>query len=212
MNNPFKEKAYELKCKTVMKGIKKRNMNPYYCSTKEEAADLVMQMIGENDVVSWGGSVTIDELGVKEKIVEKGIKVIDRDSAPTIEENFQRRREGLLADVYLTSANAVTTDGELVNIDGLGNRVAAMAYGPNKVIFVVGANKICFDVDSAFKRIRTAACPENAQRTNQKTPCRVTGKCANCIDGTMCGVFQVIRHSQLPDRIHVIMVAEDLGY
>ncbi|MEE3362589.1 MAG: lactate utilization protein [Anaerovoracaceae bacterium] len=208
----YRKQAYEVKCKTVMKALERNNMNPHFCSTKEEAADLVMSMIGENDVVSWGGSVTIDELGVKERLGEKGIKVIDRDAAPTLEENFRLRREGLLSDVYLTSTNAITYDGELLNIDGLGNRVAAMAYGPSKVIFVVGANKICPDLDYAYKRVKVDACPENAIRTNNNTPCRVTGKCANCLDGTICGVIQVIRHSGTPDRIHVIMVADDLGF
>ena len=169
----FRKNAYEVKCRTVMKALERNNMNPHFCSTREEAADLVMSMIGENDVVSWGGSVTVDQLGVKQRLAEKGIKTIDRDSGKTLEENFALRREGLMSDVYLTGTNAITYDGELVNIDGIGNRVAAMAYGPNKVIFVVGANKICPDIDYAFKRVKNDVCPENSYRMNKDTPCRV---------------------------------------
>lgn len=211
--NEFKKEANRTKCQTVMKALEKNNMKPYFCETKAEAADLVMSLIDDDAVVSWGGSYTIDELGVKDRIKAKGNKVIDRDEAPTFEENFQKRRESLLSDIFLTSANAITFDGTLVNIDNLGNRVAAMAFGPKKVVFVISANKICRDIDTAFKRVRTVTCPENAIRTDRETPCRITGKCAECRSkSTMCSVMQIIRQNPNDDRIHVILVSEDLGF
>lgn len=214
MNN-VKKRAYKTKCETVIKALEKSNMKAYYCADAREAREKVLSMINQDDVVSWGGSITLDEIEVKEKITELGIKFIDRDTAASPEENIERRRQGLLADVFITGSNAVTLGGELVNIDGAGNRVAAMAYGPKKVIFVVGANKICTDIDSALKRIRLDACVENAEKMGVDTPCRVTGKCANCRipDTTICGVIEILRFNRNdPDRIHVIMVGEDLGF
>lgn len=203
------KKANKVKAETVIKNLEKRNMKGYYCETVEEARNLVLSMINDDDVVSWGGSVTIDQLEVKPHLK----KVIDREAAPP-EDFIKVRREALLCDVFLTSTNAVTYDGELVNIDGMGNRVAAMCFGPNKVIVVAGVNKIAKDEKDAISRIKTEACPANCIRLSKNTPCAATGQCANCLKTgeTICSYTVTTRFSGIPDRIHVILVNENLGY
>lgn len=201
--------ANKVKIETIIKNLEKRNMKGYYCETAEEAKAKALSLIGDEDVVSWGGSETVVELGIKSALK----KVIDRDAAAP--EDFMKvRREALLCDVFLTSTNAITMDGELVNIDGTGNRVAAMCFGPNRVIVIAGVNKIVRDEESAIKRIKTEACPPNCIRLNRDTPCARTGKCGNCLpkDQSICSYTVTTRMSGIPDRIHVILVNENLGF
>lgn len=208
MNKNVKE-ANKKKIEYVIKNLEKRNITGYYCENVEEANRKILSLIGEEDVVSWGGSATLDQLGIKEKLTN----VIDATKAPA-EKAYEERRKTLMADVYLTGTNAVTMDGELVNIDGTGNRVAAMCFGPKKVIVVAGVNKIAEDEASALARIRTEACPANGIRLGKKTPCAVTGKCGHCLTTgqTMCSYTVTTRFSGIPDRICVVLINDVLGY
>lgn len=203
------KKANKVKIDTVIKNLEKRNMAGYYCETKEEAADLVLSLIRDEDVVSWGGSETLDEMGIKGRLKN----VIDRDAAAP--EDFMKvRREALLCDVFLTSTNAITMDGELINIDGTGNRVAAMCFGPDRVIVIAGVNKIAQDEAAAMARIKTDACTANSIRFGKKTPCALTGKCGNCLvpGETICSYTVTTRFSGIPGRISVVLVNEILGF
>ena len=203
------KKAGKVKIDTIISNLEKRNMKGYYCETIDEARELALSMISDDDVVSWGGSETVDQLGIKAHLKN----VIDRDAAPP-EDFIKVRREALLADVFLTSTNAITMDGELVNIDGMGNRVAAMCFGPNKVIVFAGVNKIVKDEEAAIARIKTEACPPNCIRLNKTTPCALTGKCGDCKTPgqTICSYTVTTRFSGMPDRIHVILINESLGF
>lgn len=203
------KRANKIKIGTIIENLEKRNMKGYYCQDAGEAKELALSLIGEDDVVAWGGSVTVDQIGIRSELKN----VIDRDAAPP-EDFIKVRRDALLSDVFLTSTNAITMDGELVNIDGMGNRVAAMCFGPGKVIVIAGANKIVRDEEAAIARIKTEACPPNCVRLLKKTPCAATGKCGDCkIPGqTICSYTVTTRFSAIPDRIHVILVNENLGF
>jgi hypothetical protein len=203
------KRANKIKIGTIIENLEKRNMKGYYCQDAGEAKELALSLIGEDDVVAWGGSVTVDQIGIRSELKN----VIDRDAAPP-EDFIKVRRDALLSDVFLTSTNAITMDGELVNIDGMGNRVAAMCFGPGKVIVIAGANKIVRDEEAAIARIKTDACPPNCVRLLKKTPCAATGKCGDCkIPGqTICSYTVTTRFSAIPDRIHVILVNEKLGF
>lgn len=209
----FIKDGYKVKSETIIKNLQKRNMEGYYFDSKEEAIEKVMSMIKQEDVVSWGGSYTIDQLGIKTLLEEKQITVIDRDKAKSPEENVKLRKQSLTADVYLTSTNALTMDGELLNIDGSGNRLAAYCYGPDSVIVVAGMNKVVTDLDMALSKARLDATVPNAVRLNCQTPCRITGKCTECtMKDTLCGQILVTRYAKPQNRIKVILVGENLGF
>ncbi len=209
----FIKESYKVKSATIIKNLQKRNMEGYYFDSKEEAVEKVMSLIKENDVVSWGGTVTIDELGLKKTLNENNIQVIDRDKATTPEERKALMKKALTSDVFLASTNAITMDGELVNIDGVGNRLAAFCYGPDSVIVVVGMNKVVKDRDSAMNRIRIEACVPNAIRINANTPCSITGICNECTSNdTMCSQILVTRYCKPKNRIKVILVGANLGF
>ncbi len=204
------EKRNELIAQKTIKGLKSRNMTGYYAANKEEALKLALELIPEGSDVTMGGGESIVELGLVDALKEGNYNFIDRFA-------FDSPRDGMLkaydADVFLSSANAMTDDGVLVNIDGNANRVSAIAYGPKKVIFVVSIDKICPDVDSAMKRARNVAAPANAQRVGVDTPCTKLGACVNCKSpSTICSQFLITRFSKPEDRIHVILVNEALGF
>ncbi len=201
--------ANKKKIERIIKNLEKRNMEGYYCETMQEAREKILSLIEEEHVVSWGGSATLDQIGIKEQLK----KVIDATKAPP-EKAYEERRKTLTADVYLTSTNAITLEGELVNIDGTGNRVAAMCFGPGKVIVVAGANKIAQDETAALSRIHTDACPPNCIRLGKHTPCAATGKCGDCLKPgqTICSYTVTTRFSPVSGRIHVILVNDTLGY
>lgn len=203
------KEANKRKIELLIRNLKKRNMIGYYCETAEDARRQIRAMIRDEDVVSWGGSATLDQIGIKKDLSN----VIDAMAAPP-ERAYEERRKTLTADVYLTSTNAITMDGELVNIDGVGNRVAAMCFGPNKVIVVAGANKIAENEEAAIARIKTDACPPNCIRLDKQTPCALTGKCGQCLTPgqTICSYTVTTRFNSIPDRVHVILVNEVLGY
>ncbi|WMJ76801.1 MULTISPECIES: lactate utilization protein [unclassified Sedimentibacter] len=209
----FVKEAYKVKSETIIKNLKKRFMDGYYADTKEEAVKLVMSLIGHDDIVSWGGSLTIDELGVKKLLEKKGISVIDREKAKSPEERVKFMKQALTANVFLTSTNAITMDGELMNVDGNGNRVAAYCYGPDSVIVVAGMNKVVPKLDYALAKLRTDATVPNAVRFNAQTPCRFTGKCSECTTkDTLCSQILITRFCKPQNRIKVILVGEHLGF
>ncbi|WP_312813095.1 lactate utilization protein [Sedimentibacter sp.] len=209
----FTREGYKVKASTIIKNLQKRFMEGYYVDTKEEAIEKVMSLIKQEDVVGWGGTYTIDELGIKKLLEEKKISVIDRDKAKSPEERVKLMKQALTSDVFLMSANAVTMDGELVNIDGNGNRVAALCYGPDSVIVVAGMNKVVTESDMAVRKIRLDATVPNAFRTNTQPPCRITGKCSECtMQDTLCGQIVITRMCKPKNRIKVILVGEHLGF
>lgn len=206
-------KRNELLGKTIVKAMESRGFGACYCATKDEALAKALELIPETDVVSWGGSVTIDHIGLKQAVIARN-KVINRELAKSPEEKVEIMRQALLCDTFLMSSNAITEDGQLVNIDGNGNRCAALIYGPKQVIVIVGINKVTQDVDSAIKRIHTVAAPINGQKFgNLQTPCLKTGRCMNCnMPDTMCCQIVLTRRSRQINRIKVILVGESLGY
>src|SRR6056297_3676058 len=209
----YKKEAYELKAKSIIKNLKKRKINGFYYSTKEEALEKALSLIEKNSTISWGGSSTIDEIGLLDAVKNGEYKVIDRDTAENSEERWEIMRKAFFADNYITSSNALTIDGELVNIDGNGNRVAAMSFGPKKVIIIVGMNKVVRDLDCAVKRVQNQAAPPNVQRLNLDTSCSKTGYCMDCFtDDCICGQILVTRFAKPKDRIKVVIVGEELGY
>ena len=196
----------------VMKALESRNFEAYYCKTAAEAKEQALSFIPADHTVSWGGSLTLRELGLTDAVKEGGYKVIDRDLAETVEEYFELMRQSLLCDTYLTSVNAMSEDGEFINIDGTGNRVAAITFGPKSVIIIVGMNKISKTLSDAEFRAKNTASPLNAIRLHLNTPCVKTGACANCKGKDSCCSFLVTtRSSRIPGRIKVILVGEQLG-
>ncbi len=203
-------KRNELLAQTVIKGLKSRNMSGYYANTKEEALKIALELIPEESTVTMGGTMSAREIGLVDALQKGNYTFIDRD-------NYEDKREAMLlayqADVFLSSCNAMTQDGVLVNIDGNANRVSAIAQGPKKVVMIVGMNKICDDVDGAMKRARNVAAPINAQRFGLQTPCTKTGTCMDCKSpDTICCQFLITRYSKHADRIHVILVNDALGF
>ena len=203
------EKRNAVLAEHVIKGLQSRNMSGYYAKNKEEALKTALELIPKGSSISMGGCMSAQEIGLVSALKESDYHFIDRSK--------MEPREALLAaydaDIFLASANAMTDDGILVNIDGNANRVSCIAQGPKKLIFIVSMNKICSDLDSAMKRARNIAAPANAQRFDIKTPCKLTGKCTDCkSQDTICCQFLITRYSRHTERIHVILVNEDLGF
>lgn len=193
--------------------LKMRNFEVSCCETAEDAARLAADMIGKENTVAWGGSKTVAQTGLLDLLREMGCTLLDRDTAETPEERAELMRRGLLADVFLMSSNAVSEDGILVNIDGMGNRVAAMCYGPKSVIMIIGKNKICGTLAEAEYRVQNVAAVKNAERFGlTKTGCS-KGKCIDCLsEECMCSYVVKTRRSKVPGRIKIILVNEDLGF
>ncbi|MDR2485635.1 MAG: lactate utilization protein [Treponema sp.] len=197
----------------VVQALKSRFFDAWYFDERGEAITKVLSLIPKTDTVSWGGSMTVTALGIQERLVTQGVRVIDRDQAPTKEERQERMRQALLCDTFLTSSNAISEDGHLVNIDGMGNRVAAMLYGPKQVIVIAGMNKAVKTLEDALTRARTIAAPLNIQRfPDLKTPCTQTGGCGNCRSSdSVCSYIVITRLCKPAGRIKVILIGEDLG-
>lgn len=206
------EKSFELRAQTVIKQFAKRNIEGFYCENKDDTVKLMLSFIEEGKSISWGGSNTITELGIKDILENGNYVLVDRDKF-TGEERTTKMREAFFSDYYLTSSNAVTQDGLLVNIDGNGNRVAAMCFGPKQVIVVVGINKLVPTVEHAVDRIRNYATPPNAIRLDYDTPCSKSGVCSDClVKDCICGQILVTRYNRNAGRIKVIIVGETLGF
>ncbi len=203
-------KRNALLSKKVIKGLQSRNMTGYYAENKEEALEKALSLIPEGSVIGMGGCMSAHEIGLVNALKAGNYDFIDRDA-------LEDKRAAMLktydADFFISSANAITEDGVIFNIDGNSNRVSAIAQGPKKVIFIVGMNKVCRDTDSALDRARNIAAPINSQRVGVRTPCTETGSCANCkSEECICCQFLITRFSRHKDRIHVILVNEDLGF
>ena len=197
----------------VIKGLESRNMTGYYAADKDEALKIALNLIPENSSVTMGGAMSAKEIGLYDAMKNGNYNFIEREGLTDPESKRAATLAGYDADYFLSSANAMTEDGVLVNIDGNSNRVSMIAHGPKHVIFIVGMNKVCPDVDSAMKRARNVAAPINAQRFGLSTPCAKTGSCMNCKSpDTICCQFLVTRYSRHAGRIHVIMVNDNLGF
>ena len=208
--NTIITKRNELLAQKTIAGLKSRNMEGYYAATKEEALKIALDLIPEGSSVSMGGAMSVHEIGLSDALKEGNYNFIDRDA-------YEDKREAMLlaynADFFLASANAMTDDGILVNVDGNANRVSAIAQGPKYVLFVVGMNKVCSDLDAAMKRARNVAAPINAQRFGLDTPCSKKGSCFDCKSpDTICCQILITRFSRHAGRISVILVNDNLGF
>lgn len=203
------EKEERLRVERVIENFKKRNIAGYFCRDTQEARQRIRSLIQPEDVVAWGGSMTLDQIGIKEDFADG----LDGLCLPR-ERALEVRKQSFEADVYLTGTNAITEDGELINIDKTGNRVAAMCFGPKKVIVAAGMNKVAKNEAAALARLRLSACVANGIRLGKKTPCTEIGKCADCLisDQTMCAYTVITRFNPIPNRIHVVLIDEELGY
>ena len=207
------EQRNELSAKTIIKNLQRRHIEGFYCPSGEEAVKKVSELIADGSTVTWGGTMTVRDLGIPEHLKSRGtLEVIDRDLAETLEERQAMYLRAFSADVYLSSANAISEDGVIVNIDGAGNRVAAITWGPKKVIFVIGLNKVTQTVEAALSRARGTASPINSARFDIKTPCKADGVCHNCNSPEcICNYVHFLRNSP-KGRHTVILVGENLGY
>lgn len=206
-------KRNRLLAEKVIKGLESRNMKGYYAESKEEALIKALELIPEGSSITMGGAMSAHEIGLVEAVKKGNYNFIDRDEAKTPEEKRAVMLKGYDADFFLASVNAMTDDGVLVNIDGNSNRVSMIAQGPKKVLFIVGMNKVCDDIDGAMKRARNVAAPINAQRFGLSTPCSKSGTCFNCKSpDTICCQFLITRFSRHEGRIHVILVNDNLGF
>ena len=193
----IKSKYHETLAATVIKNLEKRQMEGYYCPTVEDAEKLAFSFLKDGQTVSFGGSMTLEETGMLTALRhDPSIHLIDRSS-----------------DVYFMSTNAITTGGELVNIDGTGNRVAALIYGPETVVILAGMNKIAANVDEALSRVHNVATAQNCIRLDKKTPCAITGACADCLSpDCICNQVVITRRSGIKGRIKVLLIGESFGY
>lgn len=197
----------------IIKKLAIRNMTGHYRDTATEAVELARDLVEPGQSVTWGGSVSFSESGIKAALEADGHRMIDRSQAATPEEQDAMWREQVGADWFFMGTNAITLDGELVNIDGNANRLALLLHGPKHVCVIAGMNKVVADVESGLKRIRTVTCPLNAARLHTGTPCELAGVCSNChAEKCMCCQEVITRHSRHDGRIHVILVGEDLGF
>ena len=199
---------------TVIENLKKRNMDGYYCETAMDAVEKALSFIQKGETVSYGGSMTLEECGMMTALrYDSDFTLLDRANTKTQEERDKLYHEALSCDTFFMSSNAITETGELVNIDGTGNRVAALIYGPKQVIVMAGMNKIVATVDDAFHRIHQIAVPKNCIRLGIKTPCATTCVCSNCLSpNCICNQAVITKRSCQPGRIKVILIGQDFGY
>lgn len=208
-----KKQYYETLADTLIDKFNKRGIEGYYCDNANEALITAKRFLTPGCSISWGGSETLNELGLLTDLKASDYILYDRTTAKTEEERTAIYSKTVTADYYFMSSNAITLDGQLVNIDGLGNRVACLITGPKNVIVIAGMNKIVTDVNTGIERIRNMASPPNAIRLGNQTPCAEIGKCANCfVDDCICCQIVITRKSRIPGRIKVILVGEELGF
>lgn len=208
-----KQMYYEKRAQVLIKNLKSRNFEAYYCPTSEEALEKALELIPKGSVVGWGGATSAQQIGLLDVLKTGDYREIDRDKAATPEDRQQMMRQCLFSDVFVTGANALSLDGEMVNIDGMGNRVASIVYGPKSVVVIAGMNKVADTLEDAVVRARNVAAPINKQRFAAETPCMVTGTCADCkSEGCICNQILVTRRSNPAGRIKFIIVGEELGF
>ena len=209
-----KKQAYKSLANTMIKNFSKRNIEAFYCDTKEEAVVVARDIMKDGGNVGMGGSETVKETGLLDAIQNSDtLLFIDRNLATTPEERKVVFLETMAADYFLMSSNAITIDGELINIDGNANRLACLLHGPDQVIVIAGMNKVVEDVDAGLQRIGTHAAPPNAARLGTRTPCATVGHCMDCqSEDCMCCQVVVTRRSRHKGRIKVILIGEELGF
>lgn len=208
-----KEKNYENLADTLIEKFAHRSIEAYYAVTEEEAVSKAVRFLTPGCSVSFGGSETLKEIGLIDTLKATDCTIYDRTKPQAAEDKREMFGKIAVCDFYFMSTNAITLDGQLVNIDGIGNRVASLIHGPENVIIIAGMNKVCTDVDSAIQRIRNIAAPPNTVRLERKTPCAMTGKCGDCLSpDCICSYIVVTRRSPVPNRIKVILVGKELGY
>ena len=221
----FKEKFIEQKASAVIKALEENNMNGFFAKTAEDAKKIAQSILNPGDVVSHGGSVTLKECGITDLLKNGSYTYLDRsDPELTFEQINEIYRKTFSADVYFTSTNALTVNGELYNVDGNSNRVAAMLFGPKKVIVIAGYNKIVNSIDEAAERVKSIAAPVNCMRLGKNTYCKEKGECVSLKNGNsslsagcqspdrICRNFVIMNKQNTKDRIYVIIVGEELGY
>ena len=211
MEDPRK-KYYSKRGQVLVKNLRSRHFEAYYCADRSSALEKALELIPEGASVGWGGAMSAEEIGLIDAVRSGGYHAIDRDKGATPEERDEIMRQCLSAQVFLTGANALSLDGQMVNIDGNGNRMAAIVYGPESVIVVAGMNKVMDSLEDAVTRARTVAAPMNKQRFGAVTGCAETGVCVNCkSEGCICNQILITRHCRPAGRIKFILVGEALG-
>ena len=212
MSNPTKM-YYQKRGQILVKNLQSRHFDAYYCDNKEEALKKALELIPEGATVGWGGAHSAEQIGLMEAVHAGHYRPIDRSLAKSPEEREQMMRDCLFSDVFLTGANGLSLDGQMVNIDGTGNRVAAIIYGPKSVLVIAGMNKVEDSLEDAIRRARTIAAPMNNQRFNNDNPCSTTGTCGNCKNVTcICNQIVITRLCRPAGRIKLILVGEELGF
>ena len=207
-----KQMYYEKRGQILVQNLRNRHFDACYCATVQEALEQALSWIPEGASVSWGGAMSAQQIGLIDAMNNGEYNAIDRDKAPNPQERVKAMKRCLQADVFITGANALSMDGQMVNIDGNGNRVAAIVYGPDSVVVIAGMNKVMDSLEAAVIRARTVAAPMNKQRFALQTPCEITGTCGDCkSEGCICNQILVTRNSKPAGRIKVVLVGEDLG-
>lgn len=202
------------KVKRTMENLEKNNISAYFINTREELIEIIENLSLEGDKIAVGGSTTLNEVNLLNYLRTERYNFLDRyKEGLTREEVVNIFRESLLCDVYITSTNAITEEGYLYNVDGNGNRVAAMLYGPRKVIVICGINKLVKNVEEAMERNKSISAPANAKRLNRKTPCSKVGYCMDCkSEERICKKYTLIKGEVTKGRMHVIILNQNLGY
>ena len=207
-----KKMYYNKRAELLIKNLRSRHFDAYYCEDKELALRKALELIPEGATVGWGGAMSAQQIGLMDSIRAGNYLAIDRDSCTTAQEKEKAARDCLSADVFITGANGLSMDGQMVNIDGNGNRVAAIIYGPDSVIVIAGMNKVEDSLEAAVCRARTVAAPMNQQRFQLNNPCTVTGTCADCkSESCICNQIVITRHCRPAGRIKFVLVGEELG-
>lgn len=207
-----KELYYEKRGQILVKNLKSRHFDAWYVPDKAAALSKALELIPEGASVGWGGAMSAQQIGLMDAVRQGNYKAIDRDTCATPEEKEQTMKDAMFADVFLTGANGISLDGQMVNIDGAGNRVAAIIYGPKSVLVIAGMNKVMDTLEAAMDRARTVAAPMNQQRFLHNNPCSVTGTCADCkSERCICNQIVITRHCRPVGRIKFILVGEELG-
>lgn len=209
----FQKKYYDKRATVLLKNLQGRGFEAYYCADAQEALTKALELIPEGCSVGWGGAMSAEQIGLLDAVRSGSYQAIDRDTAKDPAERVALMKKALLADTFITGANALSLDGQMVNIDGNGNRVGAIVYGPDSVVVIAGMNKVCDTVEDALRRARTVAAPMNKQRFPLATPCEITGSCANCkSESSICNQILITRNSKPAGRIKIVLVGQELGF
>lgn len=207
------EQYYENLANQLIPNLRKRHFEAHYCPTEVNVLEKVLSYLTDDSTIAWGGSESLKDIGLMSFLKNSHYHLFDRDLAKTPEEKQKQYTQAVNADFFFMSTNAITLDGQLVNIDGTGNRLSCLLYGPKNVIIIASMNKVVKDLDSALERVKFIACPQNAIRLNRDTPCAKTGFCTDCVSpDCICANTVITRLSIIPNRIKIILVGEKIGY